>query len=143
MSRLRRLGSLFAAPGTTELLAPPAANADHLDDPYYSGFKYSAQPQLLLDERGLFDCNEAAVQLFAAQNAQQLSGLHPGDLSPALQPAGKDSFELADERVAQALRDGVLVFAWRHRTLHGLEFDAEGTLSPFEARGPRTPLADG
>ncbi|HEY9807776.1 MAG TPA: PAS domain-containing protein [Halomicronema sp.] len=89
---------------------------------------------LMGDENGFFDGNTAAVELFRCNNAQQLSGLHPADLSPPYQPNGQESFIKANQFIRKAFENGNHRFEWVHRRFDGTEFPAEVWLTALELK---------
>jgi PAS domain S-box-containing protein len=91
---------------------------------------------MLLDDKGFFDCNKATLAMFGCASREQFCALHPGDLSPARQPCGTDSRELADRQIALALAKGSNRFEWLHqRADSGQRFPAEVLLSAMELDG--------
>ncbi len=87
---------------------------------------------IFLTQDGVFvDCNEASLHIFGATR-EQLIGQTPVRFSPALQPDGRASQTLAQEKIAAALRGERQTFEWRHRRHDGTEFDAEVVLSRVE-----------
>ena len=91
---------------------------------------------MLLDEHHYLDCNESTLRVFGVSSKEEFCGKHPGDFSPPLQPDGRHSKELANERIRTALRDGSSRFEWLHRRADGQLFPAEVVLGAahFEGR---------
>ncbi len=75
--------------------------------------------------------NPAALKLFGVRDLQQFTSLELADMSPDLQPDGRPSRLTAQEMIAQAVRDGVAFFEWRHKRLDGMEFPATVLLARF------------
>jgi PAS domain S-box-containing protein len=98
-------------------------------------FERSSDPMLLLDEKGFFDCNAAAIRQLGVNHKDEVL-VHPSRLSPEFQPDGRSSLEKADEMVARAFRDGFHRFEWLHCDLAGNRFWADVSLTaiPFEHR---------
>ncbi|MEI6706674.1 MAG: PAS domain S-box protein [Methylococcales bacterium] len=93
-------------------------------------FDSTGNAVMLLDERGYFDCNQAALTLFGCKTVAEFCTYHPVDLSPATQPCGTDSLLLANQRVATAMEKGSLYFEWQHKRVDTGEcFPAEVLLS--------------
>ena len=89
----------------------------------------SAGDAFLILRDGIFaDCNSKSLELFAGERAD-IIGRSPASLSPELQPDGRLSREKAAEQMQAVLRFGSQVFEWRHRTLAGMAFDVEVSLS--------------
>ena len=91
---------------------------------------------LLFDSNGFLDCNQRALDMFQIDRAT-LSLIHPGELSPAAQPDGRNSLEVAKAYAATAFHDGHISFEWVHRRFDGEEFPCEVVLSRFEHGGRR------
>ena len=98
-------------------------------------FERSSDPMLLLDEKGFFDCNAAAMRQLKVSHKDEVL-VHPARLSPEIQPDGRDSREKADEMVARAYEDGFHRFEWLHCDFTGKSFwaDVSLTVIPFEHR---------
>jgi PAS domain S-box-containing protein len=99
-------------------------------------FEKSADPIVLLDDSGIMDCNQAAVQLLGCPGKSRLIGLHPSDLSPKRQHDGRLSSEKEKEVIKVALREGMNRFEWIHRTFGGkdLWIDVSLTAIPFQGK---------
>ena len=92
----------------------------------------SSNDAILLESRQEFvDCNPRALQLFGLDSREQLVGLHPVDLSPAVLPDGRDARAAADACVQVALETGRCLFEWTSRKLDGSLFPSEVLLSSF------------
>ncbi len=104
-------------------------------------FEGSDDALLLLDQRGFLDCNGCALSLFDLDHKSQLRELHLADLSPGVQPDGRDSRSAANEWVASALQGLTRRFEWVCRRRDGREFPTEVLLSPFELDGHTVLLA--
>lgn len=76
--------------------------------------------------------NEHACRLYGVP-MEKLTELTPMDVSPALQPGGRCSSQLAREKMDEALNGGKPVFEWIHRQ------QPEGKLIPTEVRLLRLP----
>ena len=93
---------------------------------------------MLLDKRGFFDCNRATLAAFGCTSLEEFCSKHPADLSPANQPCGTGSLELANQHIATALHDGGCRFEWVHRRVDsGEDFPAEVLLSAMQLDGTR------
>ncbi|MCK5539590.1 MAG: PAS domain S-box protein [Deltaproteobacteria bacterium] len=105
------------------------------EEKFRSLFERSSDPMLLLDEKGFFDCNQAALKLLKAKNKEVLA-VHPSRLSPVTQPDGLASREKAKAMIKKAYTDGFHRFEWLHCDLEGREFwaDVSLTVVPFESR---------
>ena len=70
---------------------------------------------LLLDDEAIVDCNEAAARMLGFSSRDELLRSHPWELSPPVQPDGRDSFETAQEMIRTAFENGSHRFEWIHR----------------------------
>ena len=61
---------------------------------------------MLLDEKGFFDCNPAALAMFGCATREEFCSKHPADVSPPVQPDGTDSRTLANQQIATAMEKG-------------------------------------
>ncbi|HLO79226.1 MAG TPA: methyl-accepting chemotaxis protein [Magnetospirillum sp.] len=85
----------------------------------FARFAYdnSAAAILMLNEREVIHCNNAAVRLLGAKSAADLIGRSPGDLSPEMQPDGKKTADKVRELIGEAIQKGVANFEWEHRRI--------------------------
>ncbi|HEX5337448.1 MAG TPA: EAL domain-containing protein, partial [Gallionella sp.] len=101
-------------------------------------FDSTGDAVMLLDERGFFDCNAAALTMFGCVTREEFCSKHPADLSPPEQPGGHDSMSLANQMIATAMQDGSHRFEWMHqRADNGATFPAEVLLSAMELDGKK------
>ena len=109
------------------------------DQRFRSLYEHSADAILILAASSaagaatIVAANPAALQLFACPALDRLLGLHPAQLSPALQPDGRPSAEKAGEMIALAFDQGRARFEWLHQRLDGTSFPAEVSLTPLPA----------
>jgi diguanylate cyclase (GGDEF)-like protein/PAS domain S-box-containing protein len=86
---------------------------------YYSNQKYriffneSPDPQLLIFEGIITECNKSAMVLWNLDRSG-IIGRHPGELSPSHQPDGSDSITKASEYINEALKEGQRILEWQH-----------------------------
>jgi PAS domain S-box-containing protein len=91
---------------------------------------------MLLDERGFFDCNKAALTIFGCATDDEFCSKHPTDLSPPHQLGGADSFALANQQIATAMEKGSNRFEWIHKRVDtGELFYADVLLNAMELNG--------
>ncbi len=95
----------------------------------------SSDPLMLLDERRFLDCNHAALEVFACPSVEEFRKHTLADLSPPTQPCGRDSAEMATEKIEAAMAEGSLRFEWMHRRVNGELFPAEVLLTRLEMGG--------
>ncbi len=100
-------------------------------------FESARDTIMLLSEEGFLDCNPRTLQMFGYANKADFVGLHPSQLSPPLQPDGRDSGLASREHIRRALQHGSERFEWVHRRGDGSDFPAEVVLCAFEYGGRR------
>jgi len=105
------------------------------EERYRNLFQYSGDAILLLDENGVFDCNETTLKMFTAKSAADCLGLHLWDFSPARQPGGTDSRHLVLEKIKTAREEVSQRFEWEHRRFNGETFPAEVLVNEVELGG--------
>ncbi len=98
-------------------------------------FEHSSDAHLLFDERGIIDCNQAAIALLRCPDKRQLLSVHPAKLSPEFQPDGRRSDEKCIEMDRLARERGYHRFEWQHRRMDGSDFPVEVTLTPVQLHG--------
>lgn len=85
-------------------------------------FSLSPVAQLLFDQRGVIECNEATLKLLGLTNKDDLIGRQPGEFSPEFQPCGTRSDIKAQPIIEHAYRTGFHRFEWSHVRADGTEF---------------------
>lgn len=113
-----------------ERLQAEAAAAASAHEKFRVLFEYSSDAHLIFDERGIIDCNNAAVTMLRCEDKAQVLNLHPALLSPEYQPDGRSSLEKSVEMDSLARIHGHHRFEWMHRRLTGEDFPVEVTLTP-------------
>ncbi len=85
----------------------------------------------LIKDTLIVELNAKALEMFGGTN-EDLLGKTPAELSPEFQPDGKNSNELASEKL-QKIENGIpQFFEWQHKKLDGTLFDAEVSLNSFK-----------
>jgi len=102
---------------------------------YRGLFETSSDAIVLLNAGGFIDCNPAALAMYGCADVDELTALHPADLSPPNQPDGLDSRTAANRKIAQAFAQGKNQFEWVHRRRNGEDFFAEVWLTALELQG--------
>ncbi|MBL7225662.1 MAG: PAS domain S-box protein [Desulfobacteraceae bacterium] len=90
---------------------------------------------MLMDRERFIDCNPAALKMFGCDTIEKFTTFHPADISPPLQPDVQNSFEAANQKIAEAFKKGSNRFEWMHKRLDGTEFPADVLLNVFELDG--------
>jgi len=105
-------------------------------------YESTSDAVMLLDEKGFFDCNNAALQMFGCESGEVFCSKHPTDLSPVMQPGGPDHPEgiessvLANMHIGIAMEQGSHRFEWVHQRVdNGKSFDVEVLLNAMELDG--------
>ncbi|WP_227816050.1 PAS domain S-box protein [Nitrogeniibacter aestuarii] len=98
-------------------------------------FESSPDATLIISGRNFVEANRAAAVLFGLGSKEEVTRIHPGSLSPAVQPDGRPSAEKADEMMALAENQGLHRFEWVHKRIDGSEFICEVTLSRLKIAG--------
>jgi PAS domain S-box-containing protein len=98
-------------------------------------YEQSADAILLLDGDVFIDCNSATVKMMRCTDKKQLLAMHPAQLSPEIQPDGRNSFEKAREIAAIAFDRGSYRFEWMHRRADGEDFWVEVLLTVIPLDG--------
>ncbi|MCW6053588.1 AAA family ATPase [Lyngbya sp. CCAP 1446/10] len=100
-------------------------------------YEQSGDAILLLDGNAFIDCNPATVKMMRCTDKQQLLSLHPAQLSPEIQPDGRESFEKSKEMTATAFLRGSHRFEWMHRRTDGEDFWVEVLLTLIPVDGKK------
>lgn len=98
-------------------------------------YEGSSDSIILTTNDGISDCNQRCLEMFGFESKDQIIGLHPGALSPQVQPCGSSSLLLAQEKIYQAMKKGSLTFQWVHQRVDGTPFHCEILFSTFELNG--------
>lgn len=105
-------------------------------------FDASRDAVVVIRQGRFIDGNRAALDLLGVETLDALCQLHPWDVSPARQPCGTASEELATEYMETALRLGHLRVEWMlRRRDNGAETPADIVLSAMDLDGEPTLLA--
>ena len=105
------------------------------EERFRSIFEGSRDAVMMTDRDGFIDCNGAALRLYGLSSKDQFISRRPADFSPPTQPCGRDSGELSQEKIEDALREGGQFFEWIHTRMDGTQFPAEVMLSRIDYRG--------
>lgn len=98
-------------------------------------FEKTVDPVYLLEGTTIIDCNEAALRILHCTDKSQIIGLKPSQLSPERQPDGLLSSE--KEKILHAIlqKEGRNYFEWVNRTIDGMDFWVESSLTLIPADG--------
>ena len=90
---------------------------------------------LLIENNRFVKCNQAAIAMLYADSKEEILNTHPSEISPAIQPDGRSSYEKAEEMLAQANAAGSFRFEWLHQRLNGEPFYVDVSLTLLEEGG--------
>jgi len=92
-------------------------------------FEKSKDANLIIADGKFIDFNQAAIDMLGYQNKEELLNTQPGELSPEVQPDGKNSIEKASEMIRVALEKGSHRFIWNHQRANEEVFPVEVLLT--------------
>lgn len=101
-------------------------------------FEESADPILLLDNSGFFECNLATISLLGYQSKDEFLNKQPWEVSPEFQPDGMASSEKAKAMIDKAIINGYNRFEWIHLKADGTEIPVEVMLTSITFKGAQT-----
>lgn len=118
-----------------ELVEERTTKLAESENRFRSIFEASNDAIMLLAEEGFFDCNSRTLEMFGFKSKEDFIKTHPADISPPIQPDGRDSVSSARANTEEALKVRHLRFEWVHRRCDGRDFPAEVLLSAFSFGG--------
>ncbi len=92
-------------------------------------FEKSGDAILIIENEIFTECNKATIDLLGYNTKEEFLQKHPSQLSPDLQPDGKESFEKAQEMMNISLEKGTHRFEWLHTKRTGENFPVEVLLT--------------
>lgn len=100
-----------------------------LDIKFNEIFDLLPDPIFIIKDDAFIYCNDAAVSIMKYETKQQLLNMKLADISPQIQPDGRDSVEKAKEIFDDVYISGIARFEWMHHKNDGSDFLVELTLS--------------
>lgn len=100
---------------------------------YRDLFEKSKDAILIIDDGRFVDCNKATVEMLGYRKKSEILESHPSELSPELQPDGKNSLEKAEEMMSIAYKKGSHRFEWDHKKANGDVFPVEVLLTAIDS----------
>jgi PAS domain-containing protein len=91
---------------------------------------------LVLSEKEIVACNDAAVRALRCSSKAEILSRSPSELAPELQPDGRRSADVAKEQIAAALHGGHARFEWLHRRFDGSTFSGPDNARPDPDKWP-------
>jgi two-component system, cell cycle sensor histidine kinase and response regulator CckA len=95
-------------------------------------FENSADANLVIIDGKFIDCNRATLKMLGYKDKKEVFSTHPSELSPELQPDGRDSMEKANEMMSYAMERGSHRFEWDHIRKNGEIFPVEVLLTAIQ-----------
>lgn len=92
-------------------------------------FENSSDPHMLFDKNGLVECNNATLDLLAADSKEQILNQNLSALAPEFQPDGMRSSEKALMMDELARQNGFHRFDWIHQSFEGKLIPVEVSLT--------------
>jgi PAS domain S-box-containing protein len=89
----------------------------------------------LIDNGKFIDCNPATLKYMGFRDKKEIVNKSPWELSPDLQPDGRNSREKALELISEAFRKGNHRFEWVHKRADGTDFFTEVVLTVLLFKG--------
>ena len=113
----------------------PRDPAGEADGTYRQLFERSPDALVIFEGDTFLDCNASTVRMLGYASKEQLLVLHPSQISPPIQPDGRDSHEKAAECIRRAFEEGSLRFEWDHQRADGEVFPVEVLLTVVHWKG--------
>jgi PAS domain S-box-containing protein len=107
---------------------------------YRTLFQIANDAIFLMNSKVFVDCNLTATRMFGYAR-EELAGHSPVEFSPPRQADGRDSSEVAREKIQAAIDGRPQFFEWTHQRVDGSLMLAEVSLSCMEAHSEPTLMA--
>ncbi|MFH2002960.1 MAG: response regulator [Planctomycetota bacterium] len=105
------------------------------EEKYRTLYESSNDAILLLDEQGFIDCNDSTLRIFGYDRKEEILSRKPWQVGPPVQPDGRDSREMANEKMAIANKQGSHSLDWVFKRRNGELFPAEVLLTSMVMNG--------
>ncbi len=107
---------------------------------YHTLFESANDAIFIMKDDLFIDCNQKTLYIFGCTR-EQIIKQPPYRFSPPLQPDGRESREVALEKIEAAYAGKPQFFEWKHQKYNGSLFDAEVSLNSIELGSERYLLA--
>jgi len=97
-------------------------------------FMDSPDSYLIISEGIFVDCNKTTEIMMRGERSK-IIGKSPASLSPEVQPNGRFSSEMANEKIAEALLRGRNTFEWLHKRFDGSDLFVEVSIVAMILKG--------
>lgn len=94
---------------------------------YRTLFENASDAIFILKGDRIIDCNNVVQSMFGYSKGE-IIGKHPGEISPRMQPDGRESISKAEAMIRKASEGFPQLFEWEHQRKDGSEFTAEVNL---------------
>ncbi len=98
-------------------------------------FEATSQGVMIHDDKQFLEINPAAVRIMGYNDASEIIGKHPANLSPPTQPNGESSLVAASRHIAECMEKGTARFDWVSKTSSGKPVPVEVILTRIEMGG--------
>ena len=98
------------------------------EDKFRHFFEDSRDAIIIIDEKGIVDCNQAVLEIFWMRDKSRLIGKELCDMTPPRQPSGKISQEVLSENYAKSIKNKSNFFEFICQRDDGQEFPTEMSL---------------
>ena len=122
----------------TQLIASNWTNKTELDESlqkYRVLFEATHEAIIMIDPKGFFDLNKAALDMFGCSSKEEFFSINPKDLEPPVQPDGRDSFSFFTYYIEKALKEGSVFFECFLKKVDGTIFPVEILYSRIDFEG--------
>ncbi len=99
------------------------------EDLFHKLFEDSSDATFIIKNHKFITCNRAALLMFGIDTKEQMSNIHPSEISPKYQLGYQLSKAKAEEMINIALDRGSNRFEWIHKKTDGELFDVEVLLT--------------
>lgn len=105
------------------------------EEKYRTLFESAGDAIFLMQGEKFVDCNARALEMFGCRTREEFVSRPPYEFSPARQPSGRDSREMAREKISAALGGQPQFFEWMHTRGDVTHFPAEVSLNMLTLKG--------